>query len=257
MELLSFSKPLVPVTVIKRPSAVIKSPYVADIRYEDGRTGLCHTPGLGCSGMVETGKVIYVTASSESAKTDCTAQIARCEDSDGMHYVGVHPMISQNASDKILKHLYPEISWNSEVTVEEGTRLDYVGHLTNGKKMYVEVKNAMVALDLSVQRCERRALFPEGYRKKKDDPISPRAVKHAEILTRLAGESDTEKCMLLFIVSRDDCGDGMTINRFDPVYYSAIQTAVRAGVIIRAFSLAYSLEGKVTLGREVPFYIDF
>ena len=65
------------VEVINRPSKSIKSPYVADIRLEDGSHALCHTPGLGCCGLVAPGKHIYVSkAANTKSKTAYTAQIA-------------------------------------------------------------------------------------------------------------------------------------------------------------------------------------
>jgi DNA-binding sugar fermentation-stimulating protein len=140
--------------------------------------------------------------------------------------------------------------------VEAGTRLDYVGVLPSGKKIYVEIKNAMVSLEDNKPRAERRAVFPEGFRKKVGEPVSPRAVKHAQVLQRLLDAPNTEACYLLYTVPRTDCGDGMTINARDPIYYAAVRDAVRAGVKIRAFSLNYQLDGCVRLEREVPFYID-
>jgi DNA-binding sugar fermentation-stimulating protein len=257
MESLYFiQKPLVGVTVIKRPSASIKSPYVADIRYDDGRVALCHTPGLGCCGLVEAGRRIYVCEGSASSKTDCVAHIAECHDSEGVFYNGIHPMVSAAAARGLLSLINSEARWSAEVTVEEGTRLDYVGLLPTGKKIYVEIKNAMVSLENAKPRAERRAVFPEGFRKKKGEPVSPRAVKHAQVLQRLLSAQDSEACYLLYTVPRTDCGDGMTINSADPIYYDAVRSAVRAGVRIRAFSLNYSLDGHVRLDREVPFYID-
>ena len=55
-------------TVIKRPSASIKSPYVADITLEDGTMALCHTPGQSCSGLVVPGRTIYVSKGKEGSK---------------------------------------------------------------------------------------------------------------------------------------------------------------------------------------------
>lgn len=254
--LYSFPKPLVGVTVLKRPSATIKSPYVADIRYDDGRVALCHTPGLGCCGLVEAGRRIYVTAGSAGSKTECVAQIAECRDSEGVFYNGIHPMISQSAARGLLSRISAAATWAAEVVVEEGTRLDYVGTLPSGKKIYVEIKNAMVSLEDDKPRAERRAVFPEGFRKKAGEPVSPRAVKHAQVLQRLLSAEDTEACYLLYTVPRTDCGDGMTINARDPIYYAAVRDAVRAGVGIRAFALNYRLDGHVRLEREVPFYID-
>jgi DNA-binding sugar fermentation-stimulating protein len=254
--LYSFPKPLVGVTVVKRPSASIKSPYVADVRYDDGRLALCHTPGLGCCGLVEAGRRIYVSAGSAGSKTECVAQIAECHDDEGMFYNGIHPMVSQSAARGLLRHISSSATWNAEVVVEEGTRLDYVGVLPTGKKIYVEIKNAMVSLEETKPRADRRAVFPEGFRKKVGEPVSPRAVKHAQVLQRLLNEPDTEACYLLYTVPRTDCGDGMTINVRDPIYYSAVRDAVRAGVRIRSFALSYSLDGTVTLDRELPFYLD-
>lgn len=254
--LYSFSAPLVGVTVVKRPSAAIKSPYVADVRYDDGRMALCHTPGLGCCGLVEAGRRIYVTAGRAGSKTECVAQIAECADAEGVFYNGIHPMVSQAAARGLLSRISAEAVWAAEVVVEEGTRLDYVGTLPSGKKIYVEIKNAMVSLENDKPRAERRAVFPEGFRKKLDEPVSPRAVKHAQVLQRLLTAADTEACYLLYTVPRTDCGDGMTINVRDPIYYSAVRSAVRAGVRIRAFALNYSLDGVVRLEREVPFYIN-
>lgn len=252
----SLQKPLVGVTVVKRPSATIKSPYVADVRYDDGRLALCHTPGLGCCGLVEAGRRIYVCDGSAGSKTDCVAHIAECSDSEGVFYNGIHPMVSQAAARGLLSHISKEASWVSEVTVEDGTRLDYVGTLPNGRKIYVEIKNAMVSLEMMVLRKERRAVFPEGFRKKAGEPVSPRALKHAQVLQRLLTAADTEACYLLYTVPRTDCGDGMTINARDPIYYSAVRDAIRSGVKIRAFALDYQLDGTVHFHKEVPFYID-
>lgn len=252
MELYKHSKPLKRVTVLKRPSASIKSPYVADVRLEDGSTALCHTPGLGCCGLVESGRTIWVTPSSDGAKTACTAQLAECEDSEGVYYVGIHPMVSQAAARGLLDRIDADAKWESEVTVAEGTRLDYVGTRGNGQRVYVEVKTAMVSMLCDKPRAVRQSVFPEGFRKKKDEPVSPRAVKHAQHLGALAGAG--EQAVLLFLIPRNDCGDGMYVNPRDPLYCDAVRQAIQKGMIVRAFALEYRLDGTVRLWKEVPFY---
>jgi DNA-binding sugar fermentation-stimulating protein len=245
--------------VVKRPSATIKSPYVADIRFEGADTTyLCHTPGLGCCGMVEAGRVIYVEpATSSTAKTAWTAVLAECTDETGVYTVGIHPLIAQKAAAGVLDRLGygPDVHWEREVVVAEHTRLDYVGTVrATGKKVYVEVKNAMVcaAGAMARPRAERRALFPEGFRKKKDDPVSPRAVKHAQTLAELARRPDTEAAVLLFTVPRDDCGDGLEINPLDPVYCRAVWAAVRAGVKVWGFSFHHTpASGKMVCDKSV------
>lgn len=245
-------------TVLKRPSATIKSPYVADIQLEDGTIALCHTPGLGCCGLVETDRVIYVQpAKSATAKTEWTAILAECTDETGVYTVGIHPMVAQKAAAQVLDRLgfSPDIKWETEVVVAEHTRLDYVGTLPNGKKVYVEIKNAMVSGMLDVKRSERRALFPDGFRKKKDMPVSERAVKHAQTLAEFAKRPDTEAAILLFTVPRDDCGDGLEINPKDPIYCKEVWAAIRAGVKVWGFSFKHTPTTEMVCVKTVPVYV--
>jgi sugar fermentation stimulation protein A len=243
--------PLFRATVIKRPSSIIKSPYVADIRLDDGRTGLCHTPGLSCSGLVQAERVIYVNASKPGAKTAFTAQLAECTDSDGIFYVGIHPMVSQVAARNLLSHISEEAVWSSEVAIDKHTRIDYFGKLPNGKVIYVEVKTAMISSECSEPRATRRAIFPDGYRKKITDTISPRAVKHAETLAELTKDPKTEMCVLLFIVPRNDCHNGLVLNPADPIYCDAVEKARGAGVQVRGFALNYSPDGTIHIDKEI------
>ena len=242
---------LIRATVVKRPSASIKSPYVADIIFEDGTTALCHTPSLGCCGLVERDKIVYVVAGKPVSKTAFTVQIAECSDSEGIYYVGIHPIVSQNAARALLQHISTEATWKSEVKLSSETRIDYVGTLPNNKKIYVEVKTAPVSTECIVPRSDRCAIFPEGYRKKPTDTISPRAVKHAHTLKDLLDSPDTEACVLVYIIPRNDCIKGLKINRNDPIYNNAVKEAQEAGVQLRAFSLEYNIDGTIQNSNEV------
>jgi len=246
---------LIRVTVTKRPSSKIKSPYVADVRLEDGSEALCHTPGLSCSGLVTPGKVIYVSKSNEKAKTDYTAQIAECTDGEGNYYVGIHPMISQHIASILLHNISTEAKWKSEVKISEHTRLDFVGSLENGKKIYVEVKNAMISTNL-VGRSERRAIFPEGYRKSKKDTISPRAVKHAETLAEIMEKDDTHSAYLVYIVPRNDCNGGLELNQEDPIYVESVTNAMAKGVKVRVFGLNFLTTGCIEFNKELGFHVS-
>jgi len=245
---------LVRATVVKRPSASIKSPYVADILLEDGSKALCHTPGLSCSGLVVPGRVIYVSKGKEGSKTDYTAQLSESVDSEGLYIVGIHPMVSQQMASKLLEKVHPSCTWKSEVKVDTHTRLDFVGSLANGKKVYVEVKNAMISY-CKEARSDRRAVFPEGYRKTKDATISPRAVKHAETLGELMGSETTETAYLVFIVPRKDCCDGLTLNLNDDTYCTAVKRAIGAGVQIKVFGLDFHVDGSIHFLGELPFHL--
>jgi len=246
---------LVRATVVNRPSKQIKSPYVADICLEDGTMALCHTPGLGCSGLVATGRAIYVSkAANPDAKTSYSAQISECTDSEGIYFVGIQPMVSQHIASKLLHMISEEALWKSEVKISEHTRLDFVGTV-GPKKIYVEVKNAMITLQTNKARFERRAVFPEGYRKSLTDTVSPRAVKHAETLGELMKLPDTDSCYLVFIVPRNDCSDGLELNRYDPIYCRAVMNAIQAGVKVRVFGLNFLKDGNVEFTKRLNFYI--
>lgn len=245
---------LIRVEVVKRPSAKIKSPYVADIKLENGDLALCHTPGLGCCGLVSAGRFIYVSKSAmASSKTDYTAQIAECSDSEGTHYVGIHPLVSQKVAATLLHKIDAAAVWKSEVKVDDHTRLDFVGSLPDGKKIYVEVKNTMISM-CDKPRALRRAVFPEGFRKSKTDTISPRAVKHAETLAQLMGKEDTAAAYLLFIVPRNDCGEGLELNTTDPTYCKAVLGAMGAGVQVRVFGLNFKVSGDIEFDKELVFH---
>jgi len=245
--------PLVKAQVVNRPSKTIKSPYVADIMLTDDSTTMCHSPGLSCCGLVSTGRTIYVSkAKNAASKTAYSAQIAACTDSEGTYFVGISPMISQHVASKLLDHVALNVTWATEVKISEHTRLDFVGTYPDGKKIYVEVKNAMISLS-DEKRQRRRAIFPEGYRKSKTDTISPRAVKHAETLAELA---KTEEAALVFIVPRNDCGGGLELNPNDPIYCNAVKQAIKAGVKIFVFGLNFLENGSIEFTKRLNFFIQ-
>jgi hypothetical protein len=52
---------LIECEVLKRPSKMIKTPYVADIIDKNGCEILGHTPSLGCCGLVDVGSKVLVS----------------------------------------------------------------------------------------------------------------------------------------------------------------------------------------------------
>ena len=254
--------------VLHRPSKTIKSPYVADVLLEDGEEALCHSPGLGCGGMVAAGQTIYMSTSSEKAKTQYTAQLSLTKNVEETQYVGIHPMTNQAIATLLLPRLHPTATWKKEVPINEHTRLDAVGTADN-KTIYVEIKNVMIASNAVVNAVInaavnaeinaenaangtngiRIALFPDGYRKSLKDTISPRAVKHAETLGTLVGPN--AEAYLLFIVSRSDC-HALQLNPTDPAYCEAVAEAMKKGMQVRVFCLDFQPNGTVTFHGELP-----
>lgn len=73
--------------------------------------------------------------------------------------------------------------------------------------------------------------FPDGYRKKKDSVVSPRALKHINHLVELTNKG--YRCFLVFCIQRSD-STGFEISDKDKVYKDAVTKASLAGVNILA-----------------------
>lgn len=253
--------------VNSRPSKTIKSPYLADILLDDGTTALCHSPSLGCSGIISSGRIVMVTASQSkkaaSAFTLCHALL------DNNTIVGTHPLYAQRIAHSYLLQTYPEYDWKAEQTIGN-SRFDFAGTETQtGQpttgRFIVEVKNVPLAssnnsgdyLDCS-ESTDKVAIFPDGYRKKKSDPFSTRALKHVQELQNLLQQDQshtTTRCMLLFVCQRSDCAY-MVINKNDPQYLQAVQDAFHSGVEIRCISVCWSRDGKIaSLHKEIPILL--
>jgi DNA-binding sugar fermentation-stimulating protein len=172
-----------------------------------------------------------------------------------MYCVGIHPMVSQAMAAKLLGNVHPDVTWRSEVKIDDHTRIDFMGTTSQGKVVYVEVKNAMISHQVETMgRSQRRAVFPEGYRKSKADTFSPRALKHATILGALAKRPETEAAYLLYIVPRHDCGDGLELNHADPIYRAGVAQALADGVQVRVFGLRFDDQGTICLDQPLPFH---
>ena len=92
------------------------------------------------------------------------------------------------------------------------------------------------------------AYFPDGYRKKSSEPVSPRALKHIRELTLIKRESKT-RCIMCYVIQRTD------INRFqpsiiDPEYREAVKNAIDAGVEIITLVVRWTKEGEAYFVRD-------
>jgi sugar fermentation stimulation protein A len=83
----------------------------------------------------------------------------------------------------------------------------------------------------------------------KGDPVSPRAVKHAQELTAIALAGQQKAC-LLFIVQRIDV-DRLRITTQDVVYREAVREAIAKGVDVRAFAVRWD-GPRAFLHKELP-----
>lgn len=245
--------------VLKRPSATCKSPYVADIRI-DGQDDvvLAHAPSLGCSGIVDKGGIVYVQPKHHNGtrRGICDYTIYLGENNGVI--VGVHPKIAEklayhallNNEIFTLKHLR---SITAEVCIGD-SRFDFVCFDKNNIKTIIEVKNVPLVESVVMNDDECYAsYFPDGYRKKKSEPVSPRALKHINALKDMKIQSNTGtdesiRCVTLFIIQRTDSilfksGDK------DLFYKEALKDAFDNGVEILPCQFEWSINNNVAICR--------
>jgi sugar fermentation stimulation protein A len=271
--LYTFDAPLALAEVMARPSKIVRSPYVADIRFPDDETIYqAHAPSLGCSGLVDVGSNVYVKAKDGGTAAKTTHTIHGTVVAGGFR-VGVNPMLANQMVRTIIASGYAE-EWltlgggidtiKNEVCVGD-SRVDLCIHHKDGSITWVEVKNVPLAhMENSPAGCadyraaaaiigpgKKIALFPDGrikksdpglhnggdgYRKSKDASVSPRALKHLDNLAAQVAAGHRAYCV--FLCQRTDA------DRFEPAaldiaYCTAYCSAVAAGVQIRCYVAAW------------------
>lgn len=230
---------------VKRPSAVIKSPYVADVadvENETSETILAHCPSLGLGGILAPGSEMIGTPSTEGSKTSYVVQAVK----DGNTWVGNVPL----HANRIVKHLLQTGQLISNVkTVKPEhkhgeSRLDFLVTLEDGSCVYCEVKSVHI-------KANGIAVFPVGYKKPKQNTVSERANKHLQELTTIAKDGD--KAMIVLVVQRGDCDEFAPYEERDPVFAKLFKEAIESGVLCKVVYTDVSCEG-ITL-RKIEQHI--
>ena len=238
--------------VLSRPSKICKSPYLADVRIFDEHDNIiednimAHSVALGCCGLIAPN--VYVLCSkSESTKNKSKYVIHQvCVENDDV--IGVNPMLANPIVKSLLLHNKIDEFQNitelqSEITIDE-SRFDFTFFNSEGKKVYLEVKNVPLAhvvdvcakemkkLDLSLyDQTKKIAIFPDGYRKNKSEPISARALKHVNHLASIRRENPNIICALLYLIQRNDVVS-FKPSSLDTIYEQAVYDAQKCGVMI-------------------------
>ena len=242
--------------VINRPSKKIKSPYLADIKLFDDANNLidiehlAHSPTLGCNGMIASNVIVYVTENNDEKdeKRKSKYTIFNIQISNPEIIIGVHPMTANAIFENILKNniideLKNAINIRREVKILN-SRIDFYCEI-EGKKIFLEVKNVPIAdyvnspienkkdknsiPDFSeYNQYEKIGLFPLGYRKKKEDLISPRAYKHLEDLIEIQ-KKENHQAYLIYIIQRGDV-KYFSPSLLDKIYYDKVYEAIDNGV---------------------------
>uniref|UniRef100_A0A6C0DHH6 Sugar fermentation stimulation protein C-terminal domain-containing protein n=1 Tax=viral metagenome TaxID=1070528 RepID=A0A6C0DHH6_9ZZZZ len=274
--------------IIKRPSKIIKSPYVADAQISEKENEphiLLHTASLGCCGLSDTGAKIQMakinndttTKKSKDAKdakhAKETKHKPKCEyraylsiyNDDTI--IGIYPKLAEDIVEQsIVKNYLSRLQLKNTSSYKRETkiyvenkvdsRFDFSGIDANGIPFIMEVKNVPLAdfEDItSIQRKKKNyagwdpkskiAYFPDGYRKKTTDPVSPRALKHIHELTTIKKESIT-RCIMCYVIQRTDV-NRFTISTIDAQYKAAVKSAIEAGVEIIIIVAKWEKTGEV------------
>jgi DNA-binding sugar fermentation-stimulating protein len=236
--LYEYPRPLHRAKITARPSASNKSPYLVDVILDDDPTQtpqIAHNPALLCGGRLDKGATIYVMPAPPESKGLSKYLVMLLEAEDTL--IMTNTQYGNHIAAAIAKQGY--LGWIPDTLKAEAThgqsRFDFGGCCAANKEFFIEVKSAPL-LDTD----GKAAIFPVGNRKHKaDDPVSPRAVKHAEHLTALAS---TYKTALMYIAMRPD-PTHFQISQRDNTYNAAIRKAHAAGVNLYAFSVRPTTEG--------------
>jgi DNA-binding sugar fermentation-stimulating protein len=265
-------------SVVKRPSKFIKSPYVADIFKKDSLdTILGHTASLGCCGLADTGATVLMAPVPLKKKKDDNK--LHCEyrvylsvllERGQEIVIGIHPKLAENLVEAALKaNLLSKLQnikkYRREAAIYvEGrvdSRFDFAGIDYNDIPFIMEVKNVPLADYEDITAKDRKgkcyddrpvdskvAYFPDGYRKKSADPVSPRALKHIRELTLIKSESKT-RCIMCYVIQRTDV-DRFQPSIIDPEYRQAVKNSIDAGVEIITLVIRWTKEGEAYFVRD-------
>lgn len=248
--------------IIKRPSATCKTPYVADVLLQDNVNILGHTPALGCCGLSDKGSQVILSKINNN-KTKCShkVEIAKYIENDKIIYIGINPKLAENIAESCLKNnclsfLKNCLSYRREVTYLN-SRFDFSGIDADGKTFYMEIKNVPLADYVDCVKKERKnhieyinncdindkiSYFPDGYRKNKNQVVSPRALKHIEELEQMALTTEY-RAILCFVIQRNDVKQFQPSN-LDLTYKQAVQKAYLNGVEIRTIQVEWNNKGE-------------
>ena len=273
MSLLLKINDLIEGEVIKRPSKYIKTPYVADIKITaDSNMILGHTASLGCCGLSDVGAHILM-APVPKTKNNKNSDKLHCEyrvylsiirEKNSEMIVGIYPKLAEELTEAALKNNLLSKLQNIRKYKKEtkiyvpglvDSRFDFTGIDENGIPFILEVKNVPLADYEDITARERKkmsfddrdinskvAYFPDGYRKKSTDPVSPRALKHINELALIKRMSKT-RCMMCYVIQRTDV-DRFQPSVIDPEYRAAFIEAINDGVEIITMIVQWNRDGE-------------
>jgi DNA-binding sugar fermentation-stimulating protein len=184
--------------------------------------------------------------------------------------VGIYPKLAEELTEAALKaNLLSRLQnirrYRRETVLQvEGqidSRFDFTGIDCNGIPFIMEVKNVPLADYEDITAKDRKkmcyddraidskvAYFPDGYRKKSTDPVSPRALKHIREMTLIKSKTKI-RCIMCYVIQRTDI-DRFQPSIVDPEYREAVRVAVATGIEIITLVVRWTKEGEAYFIRD-------
>lgn len=269
MENLLFQLNLCEGIVIKRPSQYCKTPYVADVMITDNQQILGHSPALGCCGLSDKNMTVLLSELEQKKNQTCSHRIelAKYIELDTPIYIGINPKLGEKIAEECLskgfiKNLDNVKKYAREVKILN-SRFDFAGIDKNDKPFILEIKNVPLADYVDVCKKDREnynneisnkkwnekiSYFPDGYRKKSTDVVSPRALKHIQELEYISKSSNI-RTILCFIIQRNDVSHFQTSN-IDLTYKDTVYQAWKNGVEINTLQVEWNENGQCKFVRN-------
>lgn len=258
--------------IIKRPSASIKSPYVADVDLE-GVSILGHTAALGCCGLADVGATVFMTKNPVNDKGECKTKcqyrivLSKIIEKGVSVTIGIAPKLAENIAYNAIKNHCIQGLCAKTITREKtimNSRFDFMGKTIDDRYYILEVKNVPLADYVDCASKERKkmnfddrewndkiAYFPDGYRKQKDATVSERAVKHITELMKIKQQQPDIQTILLFVIQRNDVSSFQP-SRLDKIYLQAIREAFEAGVEIKTLVVEWRDQSCYFIKNDLP-----
>ena len=233
--------------VVRRPSISCKTPYVADVLLDDDNIIMAHTAALGCCGLADKGADV-VMVPVKKTKNVCKFKIIASIDPNGV-VIGIDPKIAETLTHNMFAlGILPTLENSTDIKREQTighSRFDFVGKDNNKRPFILEVKSVPLAKD-------RISYFPDGYRKRPKDTVSPRALKHIQHLEEISISSKGEiRTVMCYIIQRNDSSIFQP-SETDPIYRDALYKALGCGVEVLPLQIRWTLNREK---REMNAYL--
>jgi len=213
--------------------------FLADVELVDGRKVTVYCPNTGAmTGCIDFGARVWLSRS-ENPKRKYAFTLELIETKNGLiciHSVRANKVVMEGLENGVIKELSKYRQISSEVRYGEGSRADLVLSREDDSSVIIEVKAVTLYLGQGV------GAFP--------DATSVRALKHTVELTNAINSST--RSLIIFCVFHSGINEVTIAKEIDPAYFIALESALRAGLEIQAWSVDISISA-LTLEKRIPF----